>query len=168
MSIFRPHKTKPRQFNYIPRYYDPVLNERNERRKQLHGTSKENDDQEYTPGKYIRTQREARDASRESERGAGLSKLRGLVIIAIVIGLGMLWLLPRIMDFVIMADAEKRGESVTKGSDVENEIYPLEFVINESIDIANEEGIETLNDDVLKEIEENEWRRKRITIVPNN
>ena len=168
MSIFRPHKTKPRQFNYIPRYYDPVLNERNERRKQLHGTSKENDDQEYTPGKYIRTQRQARDASRESERGAGLSKLRGLVIIAIVIGLGMLWLLPRIMDFVIMADAEKRGESVTKGSDVENEIYPLEFVINESIDIANEEGIETLNDDVLKEIEENEWRRKRITIVPNN
>ena len=168
MSIFRPHKTKPRQFNYIPRYYDPVLNERNERRKQLHGTSKENDDQEYTPGKYIRTQRQARDASRESERGAGLSKLRGLVIIAIVIGLGMLWLLPRIMDFVIMADAEKRGESVTKDSDAENEIYPLEFVINESIDIANEEGIETLNDDVLKEIEENEWRRKRITIVPNN
>lgn len=168
MSIFRPHKTKPRQFNYIPRYYDPVLNERNERRKQLHGTSKENDDQEYTPGKYIRTQREARDASRESERGAGLSKLRGLVIIAIVIGLGTLWLLPRIMDFVIKADAEKRGESVTKNSDTENEIYPLEFVINESIDIANEEGIETLNDDVLKEIEENEWRRKRITIVPNN
>ena len=168
MSIFRPHKTKPRQFNYIPRYYDPVLNERNERRKQLHGTSKENDDQEYTPGKYIRTQRQARDASRESERGAGLSKLRGLVIIAIVIGLGMLWLLPRIMDFVIMADAEKRGESVAKSSDVENGIYPLEFVINESIDIANEEGIETLNDDVLKEIEENEWRRKRITIVPNN
>ena len=168
MSIFRPHKTKPRQFNYIPRYYDPVINERNERRKQLHGTSSESSNEEYSPGKYIRTQREARDASRESERGAGLSKLRGMVIIAIVIGLGMLWLLPRIMDFVIMADAEKRGESVAKSSDAENEIYPLEFVINESIDIANEEGIETLNDDVLKEIEENEWRRKRITIVPNN
>jgi hypothetical protein len=91
-----------------------------------------------------------------------------MVIIVIVIGLGMLWLLPRIMDFIIMADAEKRGESVAKSSDAENEIYPLEFVINESIDIANEEGIETLNDDVLKEIEENEWRRKRITIVPNN
>jgi hypothetical protein len=72
------------------------------------------------------------------------------------------------MDFIIMADAEKRGESVAKSSDVEDEIFPLEFVINESIDIANQEGIETLNDETLKEIEENEWRRKRITIVPNN
>lgn len=168
MSIFRPHKTKPRQFNYIPRYYNPVLDKLNERRKQLHGTSSESSNEEYTPGKYIRTQREARDASRESDRNAGISKLRGLVIIAIVIGLGMLWLLPRIMDFIIMADAEKRGESVAKSSDVEDEIFPLEFVINESIDIANQEGIETLNDETLKEIEENEWRRKRITIVPNN
>ena len=32
---------------------------------------------------------------------------------------------------------------------------------------ADAEGIETLNDEVLQEIEENEWRYKRITIVPN-
>ena len=51
MSIFRPHKTKPRQFNYIPRYYDPVKEERNLRRKQLHGTSSESDNEEYDPGK---------------------------------------------------------------------------------------------------------------------
>ena len=51
MSIFRPHKTKPRQFNYIPRYYDPVKEERNLRRKQLHGTSSESDGEEYVPGK---------------------------------------------------------------------------------------------------------------------
>ena len=167
MSIFRPHKTKPRQFNYIPRYYDPVLDERNERRKQLHGTSKESDSEEYTPGKYVRTQRQARDASRESDRGAGLGKLRGLIVIAVVVGLGMLWLMPRIMDFIIKADEEKRGVNTANREATADEVYPLEFVINESIDIANQEGIETLNDDVLKEIEENEWRYKRITIVPN-
>ena len=167
MSIFRPHKTKPRQFNYIPRYYDPVLDERNERRKQLHGTSKESDSEEYTPGKYVRTQRQARDASRESDRGAGLGKLRGLIVIAVVVGLGILWLMPRVMDFIIKADEEKRGVSTANREATESEVYPLEFVINESIDIANQEGIETLNDDVLKEIEENEWRYKRITIVPN-
>lgn len=167
MSIFRPHKSKPRQFNYIPRYYDPVIDERNERRKQLHGTSKDTDDQEYTPGKYVRTQREARDAARESDRGAGIGKLRGLVVIAVVVGVGILWLMPRIMDFIIKADEEKRGVNTSKSETTEGEVYPLEFVINESIDIANQEGIETLNDDVLKEIEENEWRYKRITIVPN-
>ena len=71
------------------------------------------------------------------------------------------------MDFVIKADEEKRGISTTQGEAREGEVYPLEFVINESIDIANQEGIETLNDEVLQEIEENEWRYKRITIVPN-
>ena len=167
MSIFRPHKSKPRQFNYHPRYFDPVKEERNQRRKILHGTSTESDGEEYTPGKYIRTQREARDASRESDRSAGLGKLRGLVVIAVVVGVGMLWLMPRIMDFVIKADEEKRGISTTQGEAREGEVYPLEFVINESIDIANQEGIETLNDEVLQEIEENEWRYKRITIVPN-
>ena len=168
MSIFRPHKTKPRQFNYIPRYYDPVLNERNERRKQLHGTSKQSDNEVYTPGKYVRTQREARDAVRENERGAGLSKLRSLVVVAVAIGLGTMILLPRIMDFVIKADEEKRGEKSAVREAREGEVFPIEFIYNESIDIANQEGIETLNDETLKEIEENEWRYKRITIVPNN
>jgi hypothetical protein len=167
MGFFSPHKRHANKFNYIPRYYDPVKEERNLRRKQLHGTSSESDNEEYVPGKYVRTQREARDAARESERGAGLSKLRGLVVIAVVIGLGTLWLMPRIMDFIIKADEEKRGISTTQSEAREDEVYPLEFVINESIDIANQEGIETLNDEVLQEIEENEWRYKRITIVPN-
>lgn len=168
MSIFRPHKSKPRQFNYIPRYYDPVKEERNQRRKILHGTSSESDQEEYTPGKYVRTQREARDAVRENDRSAGLSKLRSLVVVAVAIGLGIMILLPRIMDFVIKADEEKRGEKSAVREAREGEVFPIEFIYNESIDIANQEGIETLNDETLKEIEENEWRYKRITIVPNN
>ena len=77
MSIFRPHKSKPRQFNYIPRYYDPVKEERNLRRKQLHGTSSESDNEEYVPGKYVRTQREAREATRNERGSEGMSKIRG-------------------------------------------------------------------------------------------
>lgn len=172
MSIFRPPKTKPRQFTYFPRYYDPVKEERNLRRKILHGTSTESDSEEYTPGKYVRTQREAREAVRESERSAGGSKLRGLVIITAVIALGMLWLLPRIMDFVMAANEEKQAatQGVSQRTTEQNtEIEtPLDWVINESIDIENMEGIETLNDEILKELEENEWRRTPIRIVPND
>ena len=80
MSFFRPHKTKPRQFNYIPRHYDPVKEERDRRRRELHGTSTQ-DDQEYTPGKYIRTQREARDASRGERTGyEGLGRIAMIAI----------------------------------------------------------------------------------------
>ena len=54
MSIFRPHKTKPRQFNYTPRFYDPVKEAFDQRRRELHGTSSETDDLPYSPGDYLR------------------------------------------------------------------------------------------------------------------
>ncbi|MBQ6612100.1 MAG: hypothetical protein IIX19_00075 [Alistipes sp.] len=171
MSIFRPPKTKPRQFNYFPRYYDPVKEERNQRRKELHGTSTESDNEEYVPGKYVRTQREAREASRSERDNGGMTKLRGLIIVAAVIAVATMWLLPRIMNFVIAANEEKQAEISGKPAataKAEEEINPtLDWVINESIDVENMEGIETLNDDVIKELEESEWRTKRIKIIPN-
>ena len=161
MSIFRPHKTKPRQFNYIPRYYDPVKEERNLRRKQLHGTSTESDNEEYVPGKYVRTQREAREIAREEHGSEGLSKIRGLIVVTVVIALGVMWLMPYIMNFVIAANEEKQA---AKGEELTT---PLDFVINESIDIENMEGIETLNDEMIDELKASEWRNKRIIIVDN-
>ena len=168
MSIFRPHKTKPRQFNYIPRYYDPVKEERNLRRKQLHGTSSESDNEEYVPGKYVRTQREAREVAREDRSSEGMSKIRGLVVVTIVIALGVMWLLPHIMNFVIAASEEKQAANgTTQSKSGEELITPLDWVINESIDIENMEGIESLNDEMIDELEKSEWRNKRIIIIPN-
>lgn len=168
MSIFRPHKTKPRQFNYIPRYYDPVKEERNLRRKQLHGTSSESDGEEYVPGKYVRTQREAREVSRGERSDEGMSKIRGLVVVTVVIALGVMWLLPHIMNFVIAASEEKQAANGTaQQMGGEEVITPLDFVIQESIDIENMEGIESLDDEMIDELEKSEWRNKRIIIVPN-
>ena len=168
MSIFRPHKTKPRQFNYIPRYYDPVKEERNLRRKQLHGTSSESDGEEYVPGKYVRTQREAREVSRGERSDEGMSKIRGLVVVTVVIALGVMWLLPHIMNFVIAASEEKQAANGTaQQMGGEEVITPLDFVIQESIDIENMEGIESLDDEMIDELEKSEWRNKRIIIIPN-
>ena len=167
MSIFRPHKTKPRQFNYIPRYYDPVKEERNLRRKQLHGTSTESDNEEYVPGKYVRTQREAREIAREERGSEGLSKIRGLIVVTVVIALGVMWLMPHIMNFVIAANEEKQAANGTQPKSGEEIVTPLDWVIKESIDIENMEGIETLNDEMIDELEKSEWRNKRIKIIPN-
>ena len=90
MSFFRPHKRHPRQFNYVPRYYDPVKEERDRRRRELHGTSSATDDEEYAPGKYIRTQREARDASRGE--GSPVTGILQYLAIAFVLGFAMLGL----------------------------------------------------------------------------
>ena len=64
MGLFTPVKKHANKFRYIPRYYDPEKERREQRRKELCGVSSD-DDGEYTPGKYIRTQREARKAAED-------------------------------------------------------------------------------------------------------
>ena len=97
MSFFRPHKTKPRQFNYIPRHYDPVKEERDRRRRELHGTSTQ-DDEEYTPGKYIRTQREARRAAQGANEGKQKMPSMMLLMLFALLVIIVYMLYPRIVE----------------------------------------------------------------------
>lgn len=74
MGWFSPYKRHANCFNYSPRYYDPEKEAREQRRAELRGERLE-DDGEYTPGKYIRAKREARDLKREQEaKKAGSDK----------------------------------------------------------------------------------------------
>ena len=61
MSFFSPYKRHANKFNYTPRYYDPAREERERRRAELRG-DRLDDNEEYTPGKYIRTRQAAREA----------------------------------------------------------------------------------------------------------
>lgn len=158
MSIFRPHQTKPRQFNYVPRHYDPVKEERDRRRREMHGTSTADDNEEYTPGRYIRTQREARDASREESARSGFRKVRNYMFVMVIVVVAILLLYPRLMNLVERADEQKRieaGENVGDGTRV---IMPGDSVqwdrmlIEETL--LTTEGIESLNAEVLNEIAE--------------
>ena len=67
MGIFSPIKKRANQFRYVPRYFDPEKERRDQRRKEMYGTSSQ-DDGEYTPGQYIRTQREARRLARANNK----------------------------------------------------------------------------------------------------
>ena len=124
MSIFRPHKSKPRQFNYHPRYFDPVKEERNQRRKILHGTSTESDGEEYTPGKYIRTQREARLAAKGEEEGKRKmpSMVFMLLIAAVAIVLYMLY--PRVIGVFTEARDVKAQTKEERMQQIEDEAWP--------------------------------------------
>lgn len=74
MGWFSPYKRHANSFNYTPRYYDPAKEAREQRRAELRGERLE-DSGEYTPGKYIRAKREARDLKREQEaKKAGSDK----------------------------------------------------------------------------------------------
>lgn len=103
MSFFSPYKRHANKFNYKPRYYDPDREERERRRAELRG-ERLDDTEEYTPGKYIRTRQEAREA-RRAESGEGTSRMRmwvlgvGVALLALFIYL----LLPRLMSVFEMA-----------------------------------------------------------------
>ena len=168
MSFFRPHKRHPRQFNYIPRYYDPVKEQRDHRRRELHGTSSATDDEEYTPGKYIRTQREARDASRGE--GNPMAGVMQYLVIALVLGFAMLIFVPRLMRFVERANEEKLaqqqiaeaqtvriGDMREDGSDGE-----LNITLYEKHGDIDFNEFESLSPEAINEIEE--WNRQNPTL----
>ena len=167
MSFFRPHKTKPRQFNYIPRHYDPVKEERDRRRRELPGTSTA-DDQEYTPGKYIRTQREARDASR-GER-TGYEGLGRIAVIAAAMVLAMLVFLPRFMRFVERANEEKlTQQGVPAVRNVEkSDDSTISILLDERHGDIDFREFESLTPEALNEIEE--WQNSvgKITIYDDD
>ncbi len=90
MGLFTPHKKHANPFRYIPRYYDPEKERREQRRRELHGTSNEQEmeaGEAYTPGQYIRARRKAR---LERASAANSRKQTGLPKLALVAGIALL------------------------------------------------------------------------------
>lgn len=168
MSFFRPHKRNPRQFNYIPRYFDPVKEEREQRRRELHGTSSATDQEEYIPGRYVRTQREAREVSRGE--GSPLSGVWQLMAVALILGFAALVFFPRFMKFVDRANEEKRlariaaGEETIKVGDMRRDGSDgvLSITLYEQHGDIDFTEFESLTPEAINEIEE--WNRQNPTI----
>ena len=98
MGLFSPVKKHANKFRYIPRYYDPEKERREQRRRELYGTSSESDNSEYTPGQYIRTQREARRASQyRNEGGRKMPSMMVLMLLAVAVII-VYMLYPRIVE----------------------------------------------------------------------
>ena len=167
MSIFRPHKSKPRQFNYIPRFYDPVKEQREQRRRELHGTSSSDDEVPYTPGRYIRTQREAREVAREESSGSIMARMRMLILGVVLVVVAMMLLLPRFMRFVEAANYEKMAVPQTTQSYDETE-QSGSIILHEQYEDIDFREFETLSPEIINEIEE--WQNSvgKITIYDDD
>ena len=85
MLGFTPFKRHANKFNYIPRYYDPEKEAREQRRAELRGERAEDGDREYRPGQYIRTQRDARAARRSKEDDKGRMRIWKMVGAAVIV-----------------------------------------------------------------------------------
>lgn len=103
MLGFSPFKKHANKFNYVPRYYDPEKEAREQRRAELHGERAEDAGREYRPGQYIRTQRDARAARRSKEEDKGRMKIWKMAGAAVLVLLFIYLLYPRLADVFLRA-----------------------------------------------------------------
>ena len=145
MLGFTPFKKHANRFNYIPRYYDPEKEAREQRRAELRGERAEDAGGEYRPGQYIRTQREARAARRSREEATGRVRIWKMAAGAVLVLLFVYLLYPRLADVFLRtrrapvpveAAAEVRtsprdGLDQSQVSDVEWQEQPIVIVPND-------------------------------------
>ena len=144
MGLFSPYKRHANKFNYIPRYYDPAKEEREQRRAELRG-ERSDQEGEYTPGKYIRTQCEAREARRADSQARGARSIWKMVLGAALLLLLIAILYPR------LADAFLRARQHGSASQTP------EWVAREAESALDQRGISDV-----------EWQAQPITVVPND
>lgn len=144
MLGFSPFKKHANRFNYIPRFYDPEKDAREQRRAELRGERAEDAGHEYRPGQYIRTQREARDA-RRSQRNNGMAGIWKLALGVLIVMMVFSFLFPRLMEVFYGASAPAAGQVV----ETEQRSEPR--------DAFDQSGISDV-----------EWQDQKIVIVPND
>lgn len=129
MGLFSPVKRHPNAFRYIPRYYDPEKERREQRRRELHGTCAEQDGVEYTPGQYIRTQREARRLA-QSHRSTRQMPSSIFLVVLVLLVLAIFVLYPRI---VAVFDKVQSQQNTQQQQEVEefNPYTPITIVPND-------------------------------------
>ncbi len=145
MLGFTPFKRHANRFNYIPRYYDPAKEAREQRRAELRGERAEESDREYRPGQYVRTQREARRARRTHSGGASRTRVWKLVAGAAAVLLFILLLYPRLTG----AFLRTRTAPVTAGASDAPQAGPR--------DAFDQSGVSDV-----------EWQEQRIVVVPDD
>ena len=148
MLGFTPFKRHANRFNYVPRYYDPEKEAREQRRAELRGERSEDADREYRPGQYIRTQRDARAAHRAERAGKDRMRIWKMAAGAVVVLLFIYMLYPRLADLFIRAQQGAAAEAAAAAS-------------------TSTEGAADGERDIW-EISETEWQAQPITIVPND
>ena len=113
MGWFTPYKRRANEFNYTPRFYDPVKEAREQRRAELRG-ERMDDDTDYTPGKYIRAKRDARvvaNSKRSKNDGGGKMKMWAMGVGVMLLAIFMYMLVPRIASIFEQAQGDSAGST---------------------------------------------------------
>lgn len=126
-----PFKRHANKFNYIPRYYDPVKEAREQRRAELRGERAEDANREYTPGQYIRTQRDARAARRADEDKRGQGRILKMAAAAVLVLLFIYLLYPKLADAFLSMRPQPAPVQTEQAAEEFNPYAPITVVPND-------------------------------------
>ena len=171
MSIFRPHKTKPRQFNYTPRFYDPVKEAFDQRRRELHGTSSETGDLPYSPGDYLRMKSEARRESRAEQSKSASNRLLRYGILIVVVGMGFAYIMPHATEFITRFLNGGQATEVVEGEatfSADSTAVSPAVILNEQHGDIDFTEFETLSPEIINEIEVYNMQTRSVTIYSDD
>ncbi|MEG1611691.1 MAG: hypothetical protein RRZ83_03080 [Alistipes sp.] len=129
MLGFSPFKRHANKFNYIPRYYDPEKEAREQRRAELHGERSDDAGGAYRPGQYIRTQHDARTMRRNDKAAAGQKRIWMMMGGAVLIMLFIYILYPRLAD--VFLRAHRTPAVVEQPADAFDPYAPFTIVPND-------------------------------------
>ena len=133
MLGFTPFKKHANKFNYIPRYYDPEKEAREQRRAELRGERAEDAGGEYRPGQYIRTQRDARAVRCAQRDESGRMRIWKMAGAAVLVMMFIYLLYPKLAD--VFLRAQKGAAKPVPAAQVEegefNPYAPIEVVPND-------------------------------------
>ena len=131
MLGFTPFKKHANKFNYIPRYYDPEKEAREQRRAELHGERAEDAGREYKPGQYIRTQRDARAARRANDNKTGQGRILKMAAAAVLVLLFIYLLYPKLADAFLRARIQPAPVQTEQAEEEFNPYAPITVVPND-------------------------------------
>ena len=113
MLGFTPFKKHANKFNYIPRYYDPEKEAREQRRAELHG------------------EREARAARRAGEDKTGLGRILKMAAAAVLVLLFIYLLYPKLADVFLRARTPAAPVRTEQAAEEFNPYAPITVVPND-------------------------------------
>ena len=130
MLGFSPFKKHANKFNYIPRYYDPEKEEREQRRAESRGDRAEGAARGYAPGQAVRTQRAARAARQAGKDDWGRIRVLKLAGAVVLILLFVYLLYPRLAEVFIRATSRPAVQTQVE-EDGFNPYAPIRIVPND-------------------------------------
>ena len=142
MGFFTPYKKHANRFNYVRRYYNPDKEAREQRRAELRGERSEDAGQEYQPGQYIRTQRDARAAHRRASDDQGRTRVLKMVAAAVLLLLFIYLLYPRLAEVFIRAQRNAAAPAVEEQFEEFNPYAPIVVVPNDYVEEAESQDQE--------------------------